>query len=519
MTEAEQMALDGDIDRAVRQRAKTDPALGNVDPLLARLADLDAREWPDRAMGSRIATQVVSDPRIGGLAPPFEGTIDGSTGNESFRRGRRTRVGIGLALGLAMLAAASVILLVFVGGGSTRPNERAINTVGTWRLAGDYEPPGWAQTGVGGPAGPMTCPSANTCYLVSAEPTPNVPGQALFRLYAVSVSHDHGATWNNLPTSGVSSFTTALQCPAASGQACLAGGMQGNTPVLLTTTDGGKSWAGVSLPPNLGHLSNLACTSLSDCVGVFTASEDIFNMQGNTEITKNAGVTWTPATTNGALLDTLTCTGTTCISYGSFPSPAPGGRPTYATFYSDDSGASWKVASVPSGFDLTAYEDQVSCPTQSVCWAVGFIISINQLPDSGAIAKSLDGGAHWALVSNPAPTQNYSAISCPGINHCWMGGGGAPNGKPAGFSFSANADGTATVGGGAVPLLWETVNGGSTWHLTAVPRPTTIPGGASPTSYTTIGQLTCTTENVCVAIGQGDGGARYTATYTNSPAA
>ena len=216
-------------------------------------------------MGSRIATQVVSDSRIGGLAPTIEGTIGGSTGNESFRRGRRTRVGVGLALGLATLAAASVILVVFVGGGSTRPNERAINTTGTWRLAGDYEPPGWAQTGQGGPAGPMTCPSANTCYLVSAEPTPNVPGQALFTLYAISVSHDHGATWDNLPTSGVSSFTTALQCPAASGQACLAGGMQGNTPVILTTTDGGNSWAGVSLPPNLGHLSNLACTSLSDC--------------------------------------------------------------------------------------------------------------------------------------------------------------------------------------------------------------------------------------------------------------
>ena len=516
MTEAEQvLALDADIERVFRQRASTQPAGGPVDSLLAGLVDLDEREWPDRNMGSRIASRLVGDRTISVAAPPINGDVDDHNDNEPSRRNRRTRVA--LALGLATLAAASVILFVFVAGSSTQPNERAITAAGTWRLAGYYQPPGWKQTGVGGPAGPMTCPSATVCYLVSAEPTPNTPGQPLLTLYALSVSHDHGTTWSNLPTTGVSSFTTALQCPDASGKVCLAGGMQGTNAVILTTTDGGNSWAGVNLPPNVGHLSNLACTSVSHCVGVFTASQDIFNMQGNTEVTGNAGVTWFPATTAGALLDTLTCTGSTCISYGSIPSSTPGGHPTYDTFYSHDSGASWKISIVPTGFGLTAYEDQVSCPTPSVCWAVGGISAPNQPSDSGAIARSIDGGATWTLVSNPAASQLYQAISCTGVDDCWTGGSGTPTGQPAGFGFKANADGTMTMEGLAVPLLWNTINGGSTWHLTAIPRPATIPNGSSPTSFTSIGQLTCPTGTVCVAVGEGDGGARYTATYTNSP--
>ena len=253
-------------------------------------------------------------------------------------------------------------------------------------------------------------------------------------------------------------------------------------------------------------------------MGVFTASQNIFNMEGNAEVTDDSGASWTPATTQGALLDTLTCTGPTCISYGTVPSSTPGARQTYATFYSNDSGASWKIATVPAGFTLTAYEDQVSCGSSSVCWAIGVITPAGLGVGTGAIAESTNGGATWTLVPNRTGPQGGSAISCPTTNDCWVGGGGNPDdaATPGSAEYKVNVNGTVTSSEPASrPLVWHTSDGGSTWHLTAITPPTTFPAGTSPSSLLGIGQLTCPTERVCVAIGQGDVGSRYTATYSN----
>jgi hypothetical protein len=437
---------------------------------------------------------------------------------ESFRLQRRPRYRRSV-IALAV-ATAVVVLFVFVTGSPAPQTAKSTSVVtpGKWRLTGYYEPPGWKQSGLGGAYGPMTCPSANDCYLVSGEPTLNTPGQPIVTLNALSVSHDEGATWSSLPVQGVSSFTTALECPDSDGQVCLAGGMQGATAVLLTTKDGGQSWSFTDLPQDAGHLSNLACTSASHCVGVFTASQDIFNMEGNAEVTDDSGVTWTPATTEGALLDSLTCTGPTCISYGTVPSSTPEGPQTYATFYSNDSGASWKIATVPAGFTLTSFEDQVSCGSSSVCWAIGVITPGGLGAGTRAIAESTNGGATWMLVANRTGPEGGSAISCPTTNDCWVGGGGNPNGTaaPGSVEVRVNANGTVTPSESASPpLVWHTSDGGSTWRLTAITLPATFPAGTSPSSLLGIGQLTCPTESVCVAIGQGDVGSRYTATYSN----
>ena len=148
----------------------------------------------------------------------------------SARQHRRAAV-----LVIALVAAMAVALVVYVSVPSptVRGKSGAVTLSGQWRLAGYYQAPGWAETGLGGPAGPMTCPSATACYLVNSEPTFNQPGQPQVTLNTLSVSHDEGATWSNLPIKGVSSFTTALQCPDSDGQVCLAGGMRGATPVLL----------------------------------------------------------------------------------------------------------------------------------------------------------------------------------------------------------------------------------------------------------------------------------------------
>ena len=471
------LELEAAIDSAFQRHEAGEPG----DSLLDTLASLDDLEWPERGMGDRIAAGLTSDTSVVPLKR---------------HRPMRTALGVGAVALVASLIVVLVAFLAFPTSPTTRATPAPV--AGNWRLAGYYVPPGFRQTGQAGLAGPMTCPSVNTCYIVNSELTPNEPGKPLLTLFAVSVSHDHGATWTGVPSSGISSFTTGLTCPDSSGQVCFAGGMSGPTPALLKTADGGATWVSTPLPADAGHLSNLACTSESHCVGVFTASEDIFNQQGNTQITNDAGGTWAPAVTDGSLLDTLACTDSTCISYGNLPA-SPGVQGSPATFYSHDSGATWHQSTLPTGASMDGYLDQTVCPTQRVCWAIAVGGSVG-LATSSDVIVSTDGGTTWTFSPTPPTTQLLFAISCPSPNDCWLGGGPAASAKP----------------GFGVPEVWHTTNGGTSWTTTVLAYTPDTPNIA-PDSLMGIGQIFCSGNDVCVALGQGDPGAKYTASYSTPP--
>ena len=147
------LALDAAIDAASQRHEAGEPG----DSLLDVLASLNDLEWPERDLGERIAAGLTSEAPVVPLKR--RRPIEDRPGCRSRRLRCFPHPRPGRLLGVPVV--------------DPSPKATSVPAAGKWELAGYYEPPGFRQTGLGGPAGPMTCPSATTCYLVNAEYTPN----------------------------------------------------------------------------------------------------------------------------------------------------------------------------------------------------------------------------------------------------------------------------------------------------------------------------------------------------------
>ena len=511
MTEEQDLlTLDAEIDRAFQLRsAGADAPVTNRQPeILDRLVRLNELEWPDDGIPVRIAAFLVAS-----LASQqrLEGTnaATGPAGSkwQSTPRQRRS-IKVGLALAVATLVAVSIALIAVSPTATKRSPARATATPGQFRFAGYYSVPDFQQTGLGGSAGPLTCPTVGLCYLVNGQPTLNSPGQPQVTLTNLSESTDDGSTWHAVEATGVSSFTTGIECPDGDGQVCLAGGTEGSASLLLMTTDAGATWSGRPLPDS-GHLSSLVCSSDTQCVGIVTGSQDLFARGGITFVTSDGGSSWSQSDTDGAPLQLLACSGTTCLGSGQVPSQVPGASSVSVNLYSHDGGVTWSPMNVPSGFHfLDGSLQSIGCADQALCFGIGGITGTDGHTDTNAVIRSDDGGANWTTITGLNGAY-LNAVSCSSVQACWMGGG-----SEGGFSVHPNADGSSTLSSSG-PLFYSSTDGGLTWKPTAVVPPTQIPKGAAPDSFVAIGQISCSSGDVCVALGSGDVGANSTATYTN----
>jgi photosystem II stability/assembly factor-like uncharacterized protein len=467
----------------------------------------DAREQLAAAMLREQLGEAVPSRSIGELS-----VIDSMPPRSRHRR-RTTAVAI------CSVAAVVVALVAYVAtpksairGGSVAPASTQ-----HWQLAG-YVQADWQPNPSGPTSGLMTCPAAGVCYIVDGDPlaTPADEVNVGYPSHLL-VSMDDGATWTEVDPVGVTSFTTALVCPHGNGDDCVAGGIQGNDPVLLASADGGVTWTGRALPSGAGHLIDLSCTSLTDCVGVMTTNENVFTPGGGQVFTtEDGGSSWSPSNTGGALLQLLACSGTTCIGSGTLPASTPGLEPATINLYSHDSGITWKQAVVPSGFGfLDSSSESMECADTSRCLGIGGVQSNPREPDANAVVESSDGGATWRSVPTLA---NYAAmaISCATAQDCWIAGGGRAD-PGASSSPITYQPGEAAPVPATSPVIFATPDGGQTWSKITVPRPQQVPEGTSVSSLAVIGQISCPTVAVCVGLGSGDLSTEHTATYTNAP--
>ena len=121
----------------------------------------------------------------------------------------------------------------------------------------------------------------------------------------------------------------------------------------------------------------------------------------------------------------------------------------------------------------------VSCPTTSVCTAVGYLHNAATHRQPVAIREAQGG---WSAESPPTPpgaiNSELDAVSCPTTTAC-------------------TAVGTAQLDNSNVPLaeVWD----GTAWTMTSLPS---VPPGSA-----TLAAVSCTAANACTAVGQhGDGG-------------
>ena len=200
---------------------------------------------------------------------------------------------------------------------------------GTWRLMDDALSGTWQQNTTGGPPpGYLSCPGPSTCYAMSGQYASPKAGSPLLS-ESLYVSTDVGATWTQLPMPQGFAPTSPLACGGVSD--CAAGGTDNGQPVLVTTNDGGHTFAIAALPAGVGHLDTLSCPSPGFCAGLAASSE--FLSIGTTKATflstSDGGKTFSDRPIlAGDSMGSLTCSSSIdCTAVGWNDGRAPSLRP------------------------------------------------------------------------------------------------------------------------------------------------------------------------------------------------
>ena len=330
-----------------------------------------------------------------------------------------------------------------------------------WRLASMVGPatqpftptPGNAQSPID-----ITCPTATICYVTAQTPstvpgavTGNNPSQpVLSPTMGAYGSTDAGRTWKPLSLPPGTNLDTKFTCPSAT--TCMAGSqasgpdtMGGNRQpqLLLTTTDGGATWSEETIP-------------LSAVTGNDSALDPSL-----------VGVVGT--------LNQLTCfSASTCVAFGLVPSdqqaePIGDGTTVERSVFvrTDDGGATWTTyvfpwVANPDGSPAwsNAQPGVFASATSESC--VGFSTVLSAVDPSAVVNQQFstlawhtdDGGITWSqawLPNGVQPSLSHDSISCSDALDCVS---------------VQNVAGASGLGASVVEV---TSDGGITWTEGSVP--------------------------------------------------
>jgi hypothetical protein len=194
----------------------------------------------------------------------------------------------------------------------------------------------------------------------------------------------------------------------------------------------GTSWsqqsASLPLDPNSSNLMlSVSCASETNCVAVGESGGTPFAEYWNGLLWLTASVP-IPAGTSGGKLASVSCLSTSsCIAVGDYFESA-GNEKTLAESWN---GSSWSIQSTPNPSDAKGYVNftDVSCPSLSACFAVGYYASnvTSGIPiETKTLAASWNGST-WAIQSSPnvsgKPYDGLFGLSCVSVSFCTAVGG------------------------------------------------------------------------------------------------
>ncbi len=301
------------------------------------------------------------------------------------------------------------------------------------------------------------------------------------------------------PPAYAASQLTDVVCPTAI--ACEAAGANrtGTLGIVFGTADGGLHWQRQALPAGITGISGLACPSATTCDAAGFAKSS-----GAVLRTTNAGHTWlVQKLPPGATVDAISCpTVSVCEAVGDS-----------GALRTTNGGAAWVLQKVPRvAYDLSG----IACPRPTKCEAIGWTSGFNPV---GVVIGTSNGGATWGSQHIPTK-QSPAAISCASSTTCEIALSAPFFGGPATGQALRTTDGGLTweqqsiVDGvvasgiscpalntceavGGTPFSYvavRTTDGGSTWNLQSLPRPSS--------STTLEGQaVACTSVGTCVLVG------------------
>jgi hypothetical protein len=265
-----------------------------------------------------------------------------------------------------------------------------------------------------------------------------------------------GAAWTVQKTIPGVDAVGPIDCPSTTH--CLAVGnrvVSLEPPLLVSTTNAGKTWAEHALPESLSELQALDCVNDEDCWGV-----GIRSPAGGDVVmaTTNFGRSW-------VVQDRSSIAVSMGVSYGiSCPGPADCVIVGSGALTTGNGGATWTKRSLGAAGELNA----VACPSLSRCVAEGDVTSANPEIDSTGIATSGDGGQSWDLrvAKVGGRVGDLSSLSCPTPATCLSVGNGWTH-------VAATAPGFPYIFWGAVE---RSSDGGRTWTGFRQPEASSLNG-------------------------------------------
>jgi hypothetical protein len=287
-------------------------------------------------------------------------------------------------------------------------------------------------------------------------------------------SEDGGASWSAADVSAIDlTSLDTISCVAPAACDAVGGTMSADEADLVTTTDGGGSWAVGSLPAGLyGPVGPrlVACADPSDC---WVAGTDENGSSAVVDATTDGGSTWTGQSipSGVAALLAMSCpTPSECVAVGQ-QSQSDGGVVVIATA---DGSTTWTQSTLPTLPGGAYTLDSVSCPAAAPtdCWAGGATLNGASDPIGAVVLASTDGGATWSAESIPGAVWSIDDVSCPSVDDCWAVGWAGGAKQP---------DGAVVV----------TTDGGATWSEQSL-----------PSAVSTLSDVSCGSTSSCVAVGR-----------------
>jgi hypothetical protein len=283
------------------------------------------------------------------------------------------------------------------------------------------------------------------------------------------------------PSGASASDLSAVSCPSTS--VCTAVGSSGNAPfqaadVTLAERWSGGSWAPQAIPDPNGATSSVlngvscpstrACTAVGYSIngsGVYVTLAERWN--GSGWVLQS---TPTPSGAGNSLLNAVSCPSTSvCTAVGYYYNSAD----VAVTLAERWNGSSWDIQTTPNQSTSNNEFNAVSCPSTSVCTAVGEY----ELEKEVTLAERWDG-SNWSLQPTPtgAHSSSLSGVSCASTSVC------TAVGTYENYSFAAR-------------ILAERWNG-SSWVRQSTPKP------SGATVYLLgLTAVSCTSASICTAVG------------------
>jgi photosystem II stability/assembly factor-like uncharacterized protein len=266
----------------------------------------------------------------------------------------------------------------------------------------------------------IACPSVQACYavgIIETEGTSPPPGVS----NDVVATRDGGHTWQTVFTSNMARIRSGacragrldcvyvgnISCPTVS--ICFAPGLgpppkDGTRPtssVLLTTTNGGRSWRQHAIHV-LSNSAAIACPAVTTCYMVGPVNA----------VTTDGGVTWRtrPGGPPG-FVSMITCPAVqVCYTVG-FRSPTKTATDAGTISVTRNGGKTWHAFYYR---DASPYG--ISCPTARICYAAAGPLGRS----SASILLTLDGGNSWQREKPSfGAVDSARAIACPGPDTCY----------------------------------------------------------------------------------------------------